>query len=566
MAESQREPLVGISDDPTGNEIAGLLRDLQERVDRIEKHLHLQARGAIESLVEPQEEVEAETDDGEGLELEIGQTWFAGIGIVALVAGLAFLLTQQFPGWPPYIAPVTGYVAAGVLLAVGYALRNAFPVISRFLCPAGMVLIFVATLRWFHFGVEPVLAADGLPGIAILGLTAGVNLSIGLRRKSPWLFGLAIAAGVGSAMVVPIPWVSLGAFTGLALLAAAMQLRLSWRMIGPMAFALLLVGYSLRAFGIGVAGPDGVVVPDLPLAPVSILLWIGIYAGALLLRPDRGREDELTQFSSFLLCALGFPVMGLDALIRFEPYLVLTGVGAFVVFLGIATAFWTRERSRGATFIFAMTGYLALSAALIKGIPVPAVFIALSVQSLLVIATAIWFRSPFIIVANFLIFVGIIGGYLALRAEEIGLSAVFGIVALVSARTLNVFRDRLDLKTEFMRIAYLAIAFLAFPHGLYFFVPGSYIVEAWIGLALVYYVLSRILRIGKYRWMGHFTLLFTALYILLYGARQMALEHRILAFLALGSILVAVSLVSTHMHRRPAGGASPEGVGTRPKS
>ena len=40
----------------------------------------------------------------------------------------------------------------------------------------------------------------------------------------------------------------------------------------------------------------------------------------------------------------------------------------FAVFLGIAIAFWLRAQSRIATFLYAMTGYMALSVAILKAV------------------------------------------------------------------------------------------------------------------------------------------------------------------------------------------------------
>src|SRR5262249_12478788 len=139
---------------------------------------------------------------------------------------------------------------------------------------------------------------------------------------------------------------------------------------------------------------------------------------------------------------------------------------ASLVYLGLAIAFWRRHASRVATFFYAMTGYAALSMAILKASAMPQVFVWLSLQSVVVVATAIWFRSRLIVVANFAIYVAIVAGYMVLAGRETGISIGFGIVALTSARILNWQKDRLALKTELMRNVYLACAFLIFPYSL----------------------------------------------------------------------------------------------------
>jgi hypothetical protein len=196
-----------------------------------------------------------------------------------------------------------------------------------------------------------------------------------------------------------------------------------------------------------------------------------------------------------------------------------------------------------------MTGYAALTVAIGRASAMPAVFVWLSVQSVVVVATAIWFRSRFIVVANFLIYLGIVLGYVVLAERETGISLGFGVVALVSARLLNWQQSRLELKTGLMRNAYLLVAWLVFPYALAHLVPAGYTALAWVALALGYYALNLIVRNQKYRWMGHTTLLLTACYILIVGTRKFEPVYRVLSFLVLGTVLLVVSLVFTRLRK-----------------
>jgi hypothetical protein len=240
-------------------------------------------------------------------------------------------------------------------------------------------------------------------------------------------------------------------------------------------------------------------------------------------------------------------------------------LAAFVVLLGVAVAFWRREQSRLATFFYAMTAYLALSLAIVKAVNGPAVFVWLSVQSVIVVATAIWFRSRFIVVANFLIYVLIVLGYVVAVKVESGISLGFGLVALASARILHWQQRRLELKTELMRNAYLVSAFVVFPYALYHLVAGKLVALAWVGLALFYYVANLVVRSPKFRWMGHGTLLLTALYLAIAGTSRFSPAYRVLSFLVLGTVLLAVSLVFTRLRKRresekaPTSGSTPAG-------
>ena len=55
----------------------------------------------------------------------------------------------------------------------------------------------------------------------------------------------------------------------------------------------------------------------------------------------------------------------------------------------------------------------------------------------------------------------------------------------------------------------------------------------------------------KYRWMGHATLLLTTCYLVVVGTSRFEPVYRVLSFLALGTVMVVVSLAFTRMRKRP---------------
>jgi hypothetical protein len=286
------------------------------------------------------------------------------------------------------------------------------------------------------------------------------------------------------------------------------------------------------------------------LAPGAVLAAALILAAGSLMRRDRAVEDGVTNTTTLLNCALGYGVYLVHTLAVFREAFTVAHLAASAVFLGLAVAFWMRERSRVSTFLYAMTGYMALSMAIVKAAAVPDVFVWLSVQSVVVVATAIWFRSRFIVVANFLIYAVIVLGYVFVAERETGISVGFGLVALVSARILNWQKDRLELKTELMRNAYQLSAFIVFPYALYHLVPASYVGLAWVGLALFYYLMNLVVRSPKFRWMGHATLLLTTLYLVVIGTSRFEPVYRVLSFLVLGTVLLMVSLLFTRLRKR----------------
>ena len=212
------------------------------------------------------------------------------------------------------------------------------------------------------------------------------------------------------------------------------------------------------------------------------------------------------------------------------------------MFLTTAILYWIKQESKYSTFLYSILGYSALSVAIVAQFPKPDLFVWLCWQSLIVVSTAIWFRSKIIIVANFGMYLIIFISYLAV-AGTIGIVTLsFGFVALITARILNWQRSRLDLKTEMMRIAYLVAAFFVFPYALYHSVPSGFVALSWTIVAILYYVMSVILKNKKYRWMSLLTFLLTVFYILIIGTTNLEPTYRIISFIVVGIVLLVVSI------------------------
>jgi hypothetical protein len=321
--------------------------------------------------------------------------------------------------------------------------------------------------------------------------------------------------------------------------------KLAWQVPLLLAIPMVYLTHLLWAWNNPLRGGELGFVKE-PVLGVFMVLVYGLILGAApLLRKDRAREGSFEAAGALLNAAGCYGVFLLHGLTALETGAAAGHLLASVMFLGMAIVFWVVQHGQATCFVYAMTGYSALSIAILYAFEVPNVFVWLSLQSLLVVTTALWFRSPFIVVANFFIYLTIVLGYMVVAKQESGISLGFGLVALVSARIMGWQRERLQLKTEFMRNAYLVSAFVVFPYSLYHLCSEAYVAVAWVGLAGIYYLLNAVLHNPKYRWMGHFTLLLTVLYVLVIGIIQLAPAQRILSFLLLGTVLVVVSLVFT---------------------
>jgi uncharacterized membrane protein len=526
------------------------LKKLEERISRIEEELELVPARAESQPLDVQEPIPKAQDEEEELEFRLGQNWFAKVGIVVLAIGMAFLLTQPFEELPSGVPVLIGAALVGVLFGLSRLWKESYALIAGYLRGAAMALLYFTTLRLFFFSADPLLETTSVSGMVLLVAVSSANILLALRRKSHYLLGLALTMAYATAIVVGTAWFVLGLLPILAAFVAVVRVRMGASGVMMTGIVLTLLTHMVWALNNPIIGNPLEFVTTPQVNIYVLLAYALIFALGILRRTDHPQEDFAVAFTTFLSAGGSYGLFLLLTVVTFDAGFVLSHLAASILFLSLAIVFWTREQSKYSTFVYAMLGYMALSVAIVKEFAVPNVFVWLSVQSIVVVATAVWFRSRFIVVANFGIYLAIIVGYLVVATEETGISVGFGIVALASARILNWQKDRLELKTELMRNAYLGAAFAVFPYALYFLIPTEYVWLSWIGLAIFYYGMNALIQAQKYRWMGHLTLLLTVLYVVVVGIIELPPTYRIVSFLVLAVVLLAVSMVFTRLRAK----------------
>ncbi len=534
-----------LSENPGIDEIVRFLIKLDERISNIEARL--QIASLEDPYVEKKEarktlDIKENTSREDNLEYRIGQFWFAKVGIVVLIIGLAFLLTLPFENSPSAFPTVLGYFFSFGLIILSQYWQKNFPHISGFILGGGFVLSFFTTLRLYYFSSNP-LITDLTFEIILLLTVSGLTLFYSIKKGSVYLTAVSLTLGYLTAMVSDQPYFIFVMLVILSLLAVYFSLSYKWTYLIIYGIIITYLIHLLWFFNNPLLGK--------PLQPVSssgfnvvfLLIYASIFYFGNILR-DKSIPENITVISIAALNTAGaYSIFLLITLTTTHSYVGFYHLLASVLFLSFSIIFWVREKSRFSTFIIAMFGYLALSVAIIIQFPVPSFFIWLCWQSLLVVSTAVWFRSKFIVVTNFIIYLLVLIAYLAMEGKIDAVSISYGIVALLSARVLNWKKDRLELRTEYMRNAYLIIALLIIPYALYNFIPGGLVSISWVVLAFLYYILSLLLKNKKYRWMAILTLLLTVVYVFILGITSEDFTYKIISFLVLGVVLVTVSLI-----------------------
>jgi uncharacterized membrane protein len=547
------------SEGTTDQQVLEYLHGLERRIARIENYLSLETETREEDTTTVAKETDEERE--EALEFRIGQYWFAKAGVLILGLGIAFFLTLPYTHLPPVLPSLAGYLLVAGVLLVARKWRDSLHEISQQLLGVGMVLLYVTTLRLHFFTSEPALG-DKAPVLALLLIAVSVSFVLSLRRNSASLVGISATLGYLTAL---IGGQSLFVFAVVSIVSGAVVYIArthGWKVLIAVGIILAYVTHALWLMNNPIlGGAVGLISPSV-YSMVVLLVYALIFALGTLYRGAGIEEDEWVGTQSFLNLAGCYSLFLFVSIARFGADLSFLHLIASLTFLALAVAFWLREKSRYSTFLYAMTGYAALSVAIVDQFNTPDYFVWLGWQSIIVVSTAVWFRSRFIIVANFVIYLAVFVAYLFIAGTLSAISMNFGLIALLSARILNWQKQRLELKTETMRNAYLGSAFFILPYALYHSVPEGYVSLSWLGVALFYYLISVALKNKKYRWMALLTLVLTIAYVIIVDLVKLEPTYRILSFVVLGVVLLMVSVVYTK--KKLAGeakGSTPEGSG-----
>ena len=530
------------NDNSALQEILEHLKKLDGRISKIESRLSREEFDhETEEIIEEAEKIDS-SEREEELEFQIGQFWAAKVGIWVLIIGFASLLTLPFEDLPTGLPAIAGFVLSFIMLGLSRFKKETFEHLSGYLVGGGLVVLFIAVMRLHYFGIEK--SIDSLPiVIALLLIVTVLTITIGIRRNSFNIAGVGITLGYAIAVLSGSPYFIFTIIALSALVLVYLKLKYEWNFLLFYGMFLAYLTHLIWFINNPFIGNTIETLKEPGSNFIFLLLYILIFSLANLLDKKDKEEDIISSGITILNCSAGFGLLFLESVITSPVAFSVYHLIASVILLGIAIAFWTKRKSMYSTFFYAMLGYSALSIAIIGQFAKPDFIIWLCWQSLLVVSTAVWFRSKFIILANFVIFLLIFLAYL-LVGETVGsISMSFGIVALLSARILNWQKDRLELKTEQMRNAYLLSALLIIPYSLYEMIPSGLVSLSWIGAAVVYYILSLLLHNKKYRWMALATFMLTVIYVFVLGVTSAETSLKIISFLVLGAVLIIVSLL-----------------------
>lgn len=516
------------------------IKNLESRISRLETKIGIENQQEdVPSLtISNKEYLQRQTDS---LEDQIGQFWFAKVGIIILVIGIIYLLTFPYKQVSSIIPGIAGYGLVMGMFFFSKYLKESFELLSKYIFGSTLLLAFFSTMRLHFFSETPVVDNLIISSLLLLSVSL-IHILIAYKRESTYLLSIGVLLFSCSSLVSDNIYL-----IGIVLSLTAIMSVIIKEKLGSTNFVIIsilavYIVHSWWLIGNPFLSEANSIHSVNYLNQLFILFYFFIFSLVNILRKEEGEETSKEISVGVLNTILPFFILLFSGLSNYREMLPFTFLFASLIFVGISMALWIRQQSKYLTFLYAITGYLSMSVSIIGFFPKPDFFVWLCWESLIVVSTAVWYKSKIIVVANFIIYVLIYFSYLILAGSFGVISLTFGFVALLSARILNWQKHRLELRTEMMRNAYLASALFIFPYALYHIVPKDYVGLSWMIVALLYYLLSRVIKNKKYRWMSILTLLLTVIYIVVFGTSNLNPTYRILSFLFLGTALIIVSI------------------------
>ncbi|MEI6434459.1 MAG: hypothetical protein WCP32_06410 [Bacteroidota bacterium] len=538
------------------SELLEKVNSLEIRIDKIEGQLD----GAVQSLASARagryqtEHTVSNTNEDvlvdkgliESNIFEYGLAWF---GSLVLLFGIAFLsnLARNYLNGP--LASIVGYSAVAGVFFLSWYLRNSFTHLSFLLNISAHLLVYYITLRLYFFIAQPVIPVKGVVLFMLFAVVC-IQCYYAIRRNSELQAVIALILSLATALFADATFVSLPLIIITAGLSVFLFFRFGWQRLLIASMILVYASQSIWLLNNPIMGnPIGAFATH-TFNLVSLFLYGAIFSVIPMIRQE-GKFPNSVYPATILINGMSFSVVLLSVIASYYSagYVwIFSMISALCLVYSIFLKYRTKRIFDPA--FFAIYSFMALSVAVYGYSKLPDALWLLALQSLLVVSWALWFRSKIIVVMNTILFVGILIIYLAFYHSVDKVNFAFVVTAFVSARVINWKKERLTLKTEFIRNTYMITLFFSMLFALYHVAPKQYVTLSWTGAAVFYFVMSLILKNIKYRWMAIATVLFTGFYLFFVDLSHLETGYRTLAFLFLAAISLGASLYFTKKVRK----------------
>jgi hypothetical protein len=532
------------------------LQSLELRLSRIESALNItdeESRSGLEEnlqTVDPILNTDPVNEEEKGLELQIGRFGLAWLGNIVLLFGITFLTQYMMNLGYRFFPFLFGYIASAAIFFLAKYIKNTNAHLAFILRMNAQVLLFYLSVRLHFFSQSP-LIPDKTISVVILLLLVAIQVYLSIRNGSQSFAALAVIFSLAVAILADSTYLTLTIVTLTAAGTVYTYKKYNWASLLIVTIFLTYISYILWMFGNPFLGHPMQIITKHQNGIIYLLGLGACFSTTSLLRKTDSVSDDFL-ISVLIINGIIFSLLLLFFVLRFfsTDYVALFTV-ITVCCLIFSVILHSKSDWNFASAFYALYGFMAMSIALYGIIGLPRVYFLLSVQSLLVVSMALWFRNRLIIVMNSLLFLTILILYLLSSKKVDGVNFCFALIALISARIINWKKSRLQIKTDMLRNLYMIEGFFMMLLALFHVVPKQFVTFSWTMAALLYFIISLLLKNIKYRYMALSTMICSALYLFIVDLARIELIYRVLALLFLAAISIGISVYYTNRIKKP---------------
>jgi len=480
-------------------------------------------------------------EEEKGFESRIGRFGLASLGNIVLFFGIAFLAQYLMNLGQNLISALLGYSAAAAILFLAKYLKNSNVPLAFMFKINGQILLFYITVRLHFFSATPLIQLKSI-SVILLFLIIIYQAYLAIRNQSQTLSVISVIFALTAALVTDSTHIMLPLVTITAGVAVYYYYRFLWKQLLLITIFLTYTIFFLWLFGNPFLGHPMVMLSEHHQGIIYLFLLAACYSSILLFRQKESSSDDFFTGVTFINGII-FTLFLFLTVVRFynNDYVALFSI-ITICCLIYSIVLHSKSDWNFASAFYSLYGFMAMSIALYGLLGFPKVFLLLSLQSLVVVSMALWFRNKLIVVMNSLLFVAIVLVYLISSEPINSVNFSFALSALITARVINWQRSRLKIETDIIRNLYLIEGFAMVLLALFHAVPKQFITLSWIMAALFYFLISLLLKNVKYRYMALGTMICAALYLFLVDLVKIEIIYRILALMFLSAISIGISM------------------------
>jgi hypothetical protein len=522
-------------------ELIAKVEALELRVVQLEStRKPLNAPPASKIADDKQNLVSEEVSD-EQIESSIGQYGLAWLGNIVLFFGIVFLVEYLRVSGFTLISPAFGFASIASVFFLAKYLRDSNAYMAKIFDLNGYLLTFYVVLKLHFFAADPIISNKLIVLLLLLAII-GYMIYLSVQRKYAVYTGISLVFLAITSMLSDATHAMLFMTCLLSLISIVLLYKFGWIRLVFLAIVLTYFVNLLWMLGNPLLGHPVQVIDNHQFGYIYLFLVAAVFSSIALMPKKEESYTSTGIIGAIVFNGIGFIVMmGLFILSFFkDSYVLPTGIIAFYC-ICYSILLKVKSNWKITAALYAIFGYLALTATIYGIYHFPQAYFFLAMQSLLVVSMAVWFRSKFIVIMNILMYSSLLIIYLTTAEHGNAMNISFSFVALATARILNWQKERLTIRTEFIRNFYLITAFPMVLYTLYHMVPGQFITLSWVLAAVSYFLLSLLLKIVKYRYMALGTMVAAALFLFLVDLARIELAFRVIALLSLAVISLALS-------------------------